>query len=139
MTKLGIISVLALATFLSGVLGYQTVYAADIDIIDPSVCSVSEGPQPEACNIENPNKDSSDNILVGPNGMITRLAKWLVYISGALAAILIIIAGLMFIFSQGNPESAGRARRTVLYALIGVVVAVVGQAIISFVLIRLGE
>ena len=108
--------------------------AEAVNIIDPSICAENPNRDPAICSVETPD----DNALVGPDGLITRVSQWLVYISGALAVVLIIIAGFMFIFSQGNPQSAGRARSTVLYAIIGLVVVVIGQAIVTFVLNRLG-
>lgn len=105
-----------------------------VDVVDPSLCD--GGNDPSICQIDN-SQSETENVLVGPNGLITRIAKVLVWVSGTLAVILIIIAGLMFVFSQGNAESAGRARSTVIYALIGMVIAIVGQAIVSFVLSEL--
>ena len=108
-------------------------------IVDLSICTDALRNGDELPTICDPAVDqtASDNILVGSQGMITRLTKVLVWISGILAVILMIISGLMFIFSSGNAESAGRARRTALYAVIGMVVAVIGQLIVSYVLDKL--
>lgn len=108
-----------------------------VDIIDDGVCENAVG-TPSICeDIDSQNESESDNVLIGPDGIITRLSRYLVWISGALGAILIIISGLMFIFSSGNPDSAGRARRTAMYAVVGVAVAVVGQVIVTYVLEQL--
>jgi len=120
----------------------QPTYSATIDTVNKEICDKAEengGELPTICDPDAVNnaQTSSDNILVGPQGMITRLTKVMIWVSGTLAMIMIIISGLMFIFSSGNPESAGRARRTLMYALIGMVVAVVGQLIVSFVLNKL--
>lgn len=106
-----------------------------IDVIDP-VCS--QNSDPAVCDTSNRgDQTSNQNIFVGENGIITNITQALVYLSGAIAVILIIIAGLMFIFSQGNPESTGRARSTILYAIIGVVIAVVGELLVLYVLDKL--
>lgn len=102
--------------------------------VKPDLCDTNS--DPIVCQIDS-SQSSTDNTLVGSDGIITRIAQALVWASGALAAILIIVSGLMFIFSSGNPESAGRARRTLLYAVVGVIVAVAGQAIVTFVLEKL--
>jgi len=104
--------------------------------ITPSFCS--DGDSRPACQIDS-DQSVSENVLVGPNGIITRVARVLVWVSGALSAILVIISGLMFVFSGGNPESTGKARNTLLYAIIGVVVAVVAQLIVSYILEGLGS
>lgn len=55
-------------------------------------------------------------------------------IFGAVAVLMIVIAGLKYVTSAGNPQSAGKARSTILYALIGLVVIAAAEAIVSFVL-----
>ncbi len=138
MIKSGLLTLLILLGGFIVFASYQAVYAQGVDLLGPDVCNLSGGgEQPAICDVDNVNKSASDNVLVGANGILTRLAQWLVWASGIAAMILIIIAGLMFIFSQGNSESVGRARSTVIYAVIGMAIAVVGQAIVSFVLVRL--
>lgn len=55
-------------------------------------------------------------------------------IAGAIAVIIIIIAGLRYTISSGNPQEAAKAKNAILYAVIGLVVCVVGTAIIRFVI-----
>ena len=55
-------------------------------------------------------------------------------IFGAIAVLMIVIAGLKFVTSAGNPQSAAKARSTILYAIIGLVVIATAEAIVSFVL-----
>ncbi len=134
-----LVSVLLVATFslsqVSPTGASEIVDPPPFKIINPSLCDGSTN-QPSICYVDI-DQTHRDNELVGPNGLITHIAQVLVWFSAVLAVILIIIAGLMFIFSQGNSESVGRARSTVLYAVIGLVVAISGQAVVSFVLGRL--
>lgn len=55
-------------------------------------------------------------------------------IFGAIAVLMIVIAGLKFVTSAGNPQAAGKARNTILYAIIGLLVIIASEAIVSFVL-----
>lgn len=55
-------------------------------------------------------------------------------IVGALAVIMILYAGFKLVSSQGNPQEAASARKTMMYALIGLAVAVSAEAIVTFVL-----
>jgi hypothetical protein len=57
----------------------------------------------------------------------------------ALVAILVIIiwGGLRFVTAQGDPQEVAKARNTIIYAGIGLGVAVSGEIIVSFVLNRL--
>lgn len=53
---------------------------------------------------------------------------------GIVAVIMIIVGGLRYVTSAGNPESAKGARNTVLYAVIGLVIVALAQLIVHFVL-----
>jgi Type IV secretion system pilin len=53
---------------------------------------------------------------------------------GALAVLFIVMGGLRMVTSQGNPQEMGKARATVIYALVGLVVALLAEAFVAFVL-----
>ena len=55
----------------------------------------------------------------------------------AVAVLIITIAGLRFIFESTNPQETARARNTIIYAVLGLIIALSGEAIVSFVLGRL--
>jgi uncharacterized membrane protein YidH (DUF202 family) len=55
-------------------------------------------------------------------------------IMGAIAVLIITIAALQYVISAGDPQKVGRAKDTIIYALIGLVVAILAFAIVSFVL-----
>jgi hypothetical protein len=56
---------------------------------------------------------------------------------GAIALIIIIIAGIKFMTSQGNPDALTKARNTIIYAAVGLAVAVGAFSIVTFVVGRL--
>lgn len=61
-------------------------------------------------------------------------------IFGALAALsvlMIVIAGLRFITAQGNSSEISKARGTIIYAIAGLVIALIAEAIVGFVLGKL--
>ncbi|MBI2007794.1 hypothetical protein HYS85_00955 [Candidatus Saccharibacteria bacterium] len=57
----------------------------------------------------------------------------LLRLAGFVAVVAIIIAGVSYIFASGNPEKAASARRRIYNALIGLVVALVATAFVSFI------
>ena len=57
-------------------------------------------------------------------------------IAGALALLMIVISGLRYIFSGGDPQKAASARQGILYALVGLVIAIMAQTIVVFVVRR---
>lgn len=52
---------------------------------------------------------------------------------GLIAVIVVSLAGFSYITSGGNPEKTARAKDTIIYALVGVVVAILGATITSFI------
>lgn len=80
---------------------------------------------------------AGQNPLVGPSGIITRATQVVVYVAGIAAVIMVIIGGIRYITSGGDSNSINSAKNTILYAIIGIVVAVIGQALVSFVLVEL--
>lgn len=57
-------------------------------------------------------------------------------IVGLISVFMIIYGGLKYITSGGNDNAIKSARNTILYAVIGLVIVVIAQAIVSFVLNR---
>ena len=66
------------------------------------------------------------------NGTISNLLQIAFGIIGAVAVIFIVIAALQLITSGGNPESAKKARETIIYAVVGLVIAMSAEAIVTF-------
>lgn len=54
----------------------------------------------------------------------------------ALAVLMIVIAGLRLITAQGNPQEIAKARSTILYAVIGLIIALTAEAIVALVIGR---
>jgi TRAP-type C4-dicarboxylate transport system permease small subunit len=55
-------------------------------------------------------------------------------LAGLVAAIFLIIGGVRYITSQGDEDAAGKAKQTVLYAVIGLIVIGLSAAIVNFVI-----
>jgi hypothetical protein len=54
-------------------------------------------------------------------------------IAGAIALIVITVAGLQFVLSQGEPQKIAKARNTILYAIVGLVICILAFNIVGFV------
>jgi len=57
-------------------------------------------------------------------------------IAGVVAIIMIVISGLKFITANGDSSNIASARSSLIYALVGLVVVALAQAIVHFVLDR---
>jgi hypothetical protein len=72
--------------------------------------------------------------LFGAAGIFTTISSLLLYIIGALSVIMIIFGGLRYVISGGNTASVTAAKNTILYAIVGVIVALLAYSIVNFVL-----
>lgn len=68
----------------------------------------------------------------GVTNIVKIIITILSYIVGVVAVIMIIIAGLSYVTSGGDSNKVSSAKNTLLYALIGLVVAVLAQFIVHF-------
>lgn len=66
------------------------------------------------------------------------IANLLIFLVGAISVIAIIIGGLRYVISQGDSKQTGQAKDTILYAVIGIVVAIAAFAIVNFVTKNVG-
>lgn len=62
--------------------------------------------------------------------VLNRVVDWLFTILLVVAAIFIIIAAYYFVTASGNPETVSKARNFVMYALIGVGVAIASRGLV---------
>jgi cytochrome bd-type quinol oxidase subunit 2 len=53
-------------------------------------------------------------------------------IVGIIAVVMIIVAGLQFITSNGNPQNVSKARMSLIYAIVGIVIVIAAQTIVHF-------
>ena len=65
--------------------------------------------------------------------VLERIVDWLFTILLVVAAIFIVVAGYYFVTATGNPETVSKARNFVMYALIGVAVAVASRGLVALV------
>ncbi len=78
-----------------------------------------------------------DTGLPKVNASSTQLHDFLGIAFGALAALavlMIVIAGLRLITAQGDPNEIAKARKTIIYAVAGLAIALSAEAIVAFVL-----
>ncbi len=71
------------------------------------------------------------------NGSLTSILQIVFGIIGSVAVIIIMVAALQFVTSGGNPESAKRARETIIFAVIGLIIVISAELIVTFALGKL--
>ena len=78
--------------------------------------------------------DCNDNGATGISGLISNVIKILSDVVGIAAVIMLIIAGLKYATSNGDSNAISSAKSTVIYALIGLVIAALAQLLVQFVI-----
>ncbi len=118
-------------------LGFVTVPVNAVDLLDPvcsseNIRSLPNSEKPAACK---------DNKATSPDSPIvagaTTVIRILSIVLGVIAVVVIIISGLRFIISAGDSASIASARRSLIFALVGLGVVVAAQFIVTFVIARL--
>ena len=83
----------------------------------------SSNPTSEVC------KAQGDSL--GP--MIKTVINILLYVLGAIAVVMIVIGGIRYTTSNGEASGIKSAKDTILYSVIGLVVAIMSYTIVNFV------
>lgn len=79
-------------------------------------------------NLPNPTADQSS---------VSTVLQIVLGIIAGLALLMITVSGLRYITSAGDPQKAKQARDGIIYSLVGLVVAIMAEAIVTFVVGRL--
>lgn len=66
--------------------------------------------------------------------LIQNVINILLFVIGAVAVIMIIVGGIRYVVSNGDQASITGAKNTILYAVVGLVVAIMAYAIVNFIL-----
>ncbi len=82
--------------------------------IDPDMLEI---PMPA-----DPNSDTISNIM-----------NLVFAIGGGVALIVIIVAGMQFMLSRGDPQKSAKARSAIIYAVIGLVALTLAFSVVTFV------
>lgn len=72
-----------------------------------------------------------------PIGVIGRIIQVMAIVTGVAAIIVIIIGGLQYILSSGDPSAISNAKNTILYAIIGLAVAASAQLLVRYFVTRI--
>lgn len=65
--------------------------------------------------------------------LIQTITSWILIIIGLVGVIFLLYGAFVYITAGGNEEKVGEAKKIIIYALIGIAVAILAFAIVSFV------
>ena len=68
--------------------------------------------------------------------LITKLINVMLFIIGVLSVIMIVYGGILYVISAGDSGRVSKAKNTIMYAIVGLIVALLAYAIVNFVITR---
>lgn len=77
-------------------------------------------------------------LFSGANAIIPRAINLMLFVVGVLAIFMMIYGGIRYVLSGGDNGRVKDAKNTVLYAIVGLVVAILGYAIVNWVVSIVG-
>ena len=92
-----------------------------------STLTLQEGAEAARC-------DGCPENLFGDTRIFKQVTNTILYIVGIVAVIMLIIGGIKYVVSGGDSKKVTDAKNTVLYAIIGLVIAFLAFAIVNFVI-----
>lgn len=131
---------LLIITTAMAVLAFLTLPRFAIAAVDPfsDACNdpaVSGGSS--VCQDKNTSQTNTSNSIFGPDGIVGKVLQIIVFLTGIASVIMIMLAGFTYITGSGDPNTLSAAKKTILYACIGLVVTIFAQGIVSLVINKL--
>lgn len=83
------------------------------------------------------NDDQADTGLFGDNGVFETVINTMLFVVGAISVIMLIVGGIRYVVSAGDQNAVQGAKNTILYAIVGLVIAFVAFGMVQFVLNQL--
>lgn len=128
----------ASATVLATSLVAGSVVSAASDGYDCTLTPGSDGYNPVQAGLcDSVSEGNRVNIFSGENPIFQRVVNILLFLVGAISVIMLIIGGIRYIVSAGDQNAVTGAKNTIMYAIVGIIVAVVAYGAVNFVLSQL--
>lgn len=122
--KTTLLATLAVMTLALGMGG--SAFAADLSITDGA--TAAKGDDQSGCLFSN--QEGCD----GQTPIFQTITNVLLFIIGAVSVIMLIIGGIRYTVSQGDSSAVTSAKNTILYSIVGIVVAILAYAAVNFVI-----
>jgi Mn2+/Fe2+ NRAMP family transporter len=106
-------------------------FAAAVDVPDACKYASPEVQSSSACKDLNATKAEKEK---GMSDAVKNIVNTLLYGIGIVSVIVIIVSAIRFATSGGNEESVTKARRSLIYSVAGLVIAMMAFAIVNFII-----
>ncbi len=78
------------------------------------------------------------SLFTGEGSVFTTIVNVLLFLIGAISVIMLIYGGIRYTTSGGNSANVTAAKNTIMYAIIGLIVAFLAFAVVNWVLVAIG-
>lgn len=78
-----------------------------------------------------------DNETVGD--IAEKIIAWILLFAGAVAVLFIIWGGFLYVTSAGNKDRIEQAKKTLTYAIVGLIVIILARFIVNFIDFNIGQ
>lgn len=119
-------------TLTNAFIGLAIVLLAGIIINSIRVAFINDSMTKCIANIQDINNINIDQ-CTSPNTVVSNALGWIFGVTGIVAVIFIIIGGIGYVTSAGDPTKAQKSRKTLIYALIGLAIVGLSSIITAFV------
>jgi cytochrome bd-type quinol oxidase subunit 2 len=94
------------------------------------VAQASVKPAPQTATVRSCNEDGTQSF----GGLIRKIINTFSIVVGAVSVIMVIIGGFRYIVSGGDSSNISKAKNTILYSIVGLVIVIFAQIIVRFIL-----
>ena len=102
------------------------------------VMAATAGKTPAQAGAEAARADGMPAELIGDSGVFTRITNTVLFAVGIISVVMLIIGGLRYVISGGDSKKVTDAKNTIMYAIIGLIIAILSYAIVNFVISAVG-
>jgi hypothetical protein len=86
------------------------------------------------CRDRQKSQNDRNNSFYGRNGVLVKVANLLAIITGIAAVIMIIVGGIRYVLSSGDPSNINAAKNMIIFAIVGLVIVAAARSIIVLVI-----
>ena len=103
-----------------------------VSAVTPSGVALAYNPLDNACKSSKSEVCKNKNESIQP--VIKTVVNTLLFVIGALSVVMIIVGGILYTTSSGDTGKVTKAKNTLTYAIVGLVVAFLAYAIVNWVI-----
>jgi hypothetical protein len=108
-----------------------TAAAANTNPLDKIDCNAAN--HSAVCQDRNTHTDP----FTGPNGVLHTATDLVAFAAGVAALIFLVLAGIKYITSQGDPAEVSKAKQSIIYAFVGLIIVGLAHQLVSYLISRI--